>query len=66
MIHLEVNPMPPYRINPVRQLRLTLPESDSVWPAEVWDGLPDAVRREALRRLAELLRRWLASSEHRS
>ena len=66
VIHLEVSPMPPYRINPVRQLRLTLPESDSVWPDEVWDGLPDAVRREALRRLAELLRRWLASSEQRS
>jgi hypothetical protein len=66
VIHLEVSSMPPYRINPVRQLRLTLPESHSVWPDEVWDGLPDAVRREALRRLAELLRRWLTSSERRS
>jgi DNA-binding transcriptional ArsR family regulator len=66
VIHLEVSSMPPYRIKPMRQLRLTLPESDSVWPDEVWDGLPDAVRREALRRLAELLRRWLTSSERRS
>jgi hypothetical protein len=66
VINLEVNPVPPSRINPVRQLRLTLPEADSVWPDEVWDGLPDAVRRDALRRLAELLRRWLVSSERRS
>ena len=58
--------MPSYRINPVRQLRLSLPESESVWPDEVWDELPDAVRREALRRLAELLRRWLASAEHQA
>jgi hypothetical protein len=58
--------MPPHRISPVRQLRLTMPESESVFPDEVWDGLPDVVRREALRRLAELLRRWLANSERRS
>ncbi len=55
-----------YRINPNlgRQLRLNLPESDSVWPDEVWDELPDSARREVLRHLAELLSRWLASSEH--
>jgi hypothetical protein len=57
--------MQPLRINPVRQLRLTLPESESVWPDEVWDSLPEAVRREALRHLAELLRRWQASTEPR-
>lgn len=56
--------MQPYRIAVIRQLRLNLPEGDSVWPDEVWDALPDAARREALRRLAELLSRWLVSQEH--
>jgi DNA-binding transcriptional ArsR family regulator len=58
--------MQPYRIAAIRQLRLNLPEGDSVWPDEVWDALPDAARREALRRLAELLSRWLVSHEHGS
>jgi DNA-binding transcriptional ArsR family regulator len=58
--------MQPYRIAAIRQLRLNLPEGDSVWPDEVWDALPDAARREALRRLAELLSRWLVSQEHGS
>lgn len=65
-IHLRVSRMHPHRIQPVRQLRLTLVEEDSVWPEEVWDALPDAVRREALRDLAELLRRWLASQARQS
>ena len=53
------------RINPnsARQLRLSLHETESVWPDEVWDELPDTVRREVLRHVAELLSRWLASLE---
>ena len=65
MIHLEVSQMQRSRINPnsARQLRLSLPETESVWPDEVWDELPDPVRREVLRHLAKLLSRWLASLE---
>jgi DNA-binding transcriptional ArsR family regulator len=58
--------MQPHRIAAVRQLRLNLPEEDSLWPDEVRDALPDTARREALRRLAELLSRWLVSQEHGS
>jgi DNA-binding transcriptional ArsR family regulator len=58
--------MQPYRIAAIRQLRLNLPEGGSIWPDEVWDALPDDARREALRRLAELLSRWLVSQEHGS
>jgi DNA-binding transcriptional ArsR family regulator len=50
-------------LNSARQLRLSLPETQSVWPDEIWDELPDTVRREVLRQLAEVLSRWLASLE---
>lgn len=47
-----------HTIAPVRQLRLVLPETEGVWPEEVWDTLPEEIRREVLVRLAWLLNRW--------
>jgi hypothetical protein len=47
-----------HTIAPARQLRLVLPETEGVWPEEVWDTLPEEIRREVLGRLARLLSRW--------
>lgn len=64
--HLEVSPMQPYRIGSARQLRLVLPDAESTEVDDVWDAVPEDSRREVLKRLAELLRRWFDSRECRS
>src|ERR1700737_4387137 len=56
--HLEVSPMQPYRIGSARQLRLVHPDAESTEVDDVWDAVPEDSRREVLKRLAELLRRW--------
>jgi len=63
--HLEVSPMQRYRIGSARQLRLVLPDADSTEVDDVWDAVPEDSRREVLKRLAELLRRWFDSRECR-
>ncbi|MDQ6672154.1 MAG: hypothetical protein M3069_15660 [Chloroflexota bacterium] len=57
--------MQPYRIGSARQLRLALPDAESTEVDDVWDTVPDDSRREVLKRLAELLRRWFDSRECR-
>lgn len=52
-----------YRIGPGRQLRFVLEETDSTDVDEVWDAVPEGSRREVLKRLGELLRRWFESRE---
>lgn len=56
--HSEVSPLQNHTIAPVRQLRLVLQETEGTWPEDVWDSLPEEVRREVLVRLARLLSRW--------
>ncbi len=58
--------MQPYRIGPARQLRLVLGDAESTEVDDVWDAVPEGSRREALKRLAELLRRWFDSRERQS
>jgi hypothetical protein len=48
-------------IAPVRQLGLVPSDGQGVWPDQIWDSLPEEVRREVLARLADLLSRWLES-----
>lgn len=59
--------MKDHTIAPVCQLGMVLPGSAiGTWPEEVWETLPEDVRRETLRRLARLLSRWLESRRRRS
>jgi hypothetical protein len=58
--------MQPYRIGPARQLRLVFGGTDSTEVDDVWDAIPESSRREVLKRLAELLRRWLDCRERRA
>ena len=57
--------MQPYRIGSARQLRLVLPDAEPTEVDDVWDAVPEDSRREVLKRLAELLRRWFDSRECR-
>ena len=57
--------MQPYRIGSARQLRLVLGDAESNDVDTVWDAVPEGARREVLKRLAELLRRWFDSRERR-
>ena len=60
--HLEVSLVRNHTIAPVRQLRLVLTGSASAEaPEEIWDSLPEEVRREVLVRLAALVSRWFQS-----
>src|SRR5215472_11884814 len=56
--HSEVSPLQNHTIAPARQLRLVLPETEGVWPEDVWDSLPEEIHREVLARIARLLSRW--------
>ena len=52
-----------HTIAPARQLRLLLTGSTAADGLEdVWDSLPEEVRREVLVRLAGLLSRWFQAS----
>jgi hypothetical protein len=53
-----VSPLRNPTIAPARQLGLVLPDSQGTWPDQIWDSLPEEVRREVLVRLANLLNRW--------
>jgi hypothetical protein len=56
---LEVSLVRNHTIAPVRQLRLVLTDSAATDGLEdVWDSLPEDIRREVLVRLAGLLGRW--------
>src|SRR5215472_6845492 len=57
--HLEVSLVRNHTIAPVRQLRLVLTGSTATdGPQDIWDSLPEEVRREVLVRLAGLISRW--------
>jgi hypothetical protein len=65
--YLEVSPLKNHTIAPTHQLRLTLSGTTAgSWPDEIWDSLPDDVRREVLARLAHLLSQWLESKRRRA
>jgi hypothetical protein len=55
--------MQPYRIGSARQLRLLVVDTESAAVDDVWDAVPEESRREVLKRLAELLRRWFENRE---
>lgn len=52
-----------HTIAPARQLRLVLSDAASIFcaPEEVWDSLPEELRRQILLRLAPLLHRWFVA-----
>lgn len=54
-----MSPLPKHTIAPAHQLRLVLSETEGLWPEEIWDSLPEEVRRDVLVRLARLLSRWV-------
>jgi len=65
--HLEVSLVRNHTITPARQLRLLMPGSAGTEdPENVWDSLPEEVRREVLVRLAGLLSRWFQSRRTQS
>jgi hypothetical protein len=65
--HLEVSLVRNHTIAPVRQLRLVLTGTAGTdGPEDVWDSLPEEVRREVLVRLAGLLSRWFQARKTQS